>query len=55
MPFYKKYPLKNYIPTASQDSINLIEMMLAFNPLKRPSCEKILRLEYFDDIRDLFE
>lgn len=46
-PQYKGHKLKLYIPNASDNAINLLESMLSFNPVKRPSAIKCLQHPFF--------
>ncbi|XP_034946794.1 serine/threonine-protein kinase dyf-5-like isoform X2 [Chelonus insularis] len=46
-PLFKKTPLKDIIPNASQDAIILMEDMLEWNPIKRPNAQQALRYPYF--------
>lgn len=55
MLYYKRIPLTEVIPTASRNAIDLIQAMLQFSPVRRPSASDLLMHEYFDDIRLMFE
>ena len=46
-PLHKGHKLKLFIPTASDNAINLLESMLCFNPVKRPSAIKCLQHPFF--------
>ena len=46
-PQYRGKKLKNIITRASDNAINLLEMMLCFNPSKRPSAVKCLQHPFF--------
>jgi serine/threonine protein kinase len=41
-------PLKRLIPQANADGLELMTMLMAWNPAKRPSCTQTLRHAYFD-------
>ncbi len=55
-PNCKGQKLKNLIPRASDNAINLLESMLTFNPLKRPTAAKCLQHPFFQcyDILSLY-
>lgn len=44
---YQRMPLKTLFTAASQDSLDLLEKMVTYDPLKRPTCEECLSHEYF--------
>jgi len=46
-PNYKGHKLRNLIPRANEKAINLIESMLNFNPLRRPSASQCLQHPFF--------
>ncbi|XP_008554870.1 serine/threonine-protein kinase ICK [Microplitis demolitor] len=46
-PVISKTPLKDIIPNASQEAIILMEDMLEWNPIKRPTAQQALRYPYF--------
>ncbi len=46
-PNYKGHKLRNLIPRANDKAINLIESMLNFNPLRRPSASQCLQHPFF--------
>ncbi|KAK0163645.1 hypothetical protein PV327_007308 [Microctonus hyperodae] len=46
-PIFTKTPLKDLIPNACQEAIVLMEDMLEWNPIKRPSAQQALRYPYF--------
>ncbi|KAK0089990.1 hypothetical protein PV325_004123 [Microctonus aethiopoides] len=46
-PILTKTPLKDLIPNACQEAIVLMEDMLEWNPIKRPSAQQALRYPYF--------
>jgi serine/threonine protein kinase len=50
MPIYKKRDLYDYIPTASHEAVNIMEIMLKFDPQKRPSADELLKNSYFNSI-----
>jgi protein kinase len=55
-PQYKGHKLKTFIPNASENALNLLESMLSFNPIKRPSAVKCLQHPFFQcfDILSFF-
>ncbi|XP_043284779.1 serine/threonine-protein kinase dyf-5-like isoform X2 [Venturia canescens] len=46
-PVLSRIPLKDLIPNASHEAIELIDDMLQWNPIKRPSAQQSLRYPYF--------
>ncbi|MCQ2818156.1 MAG: serine/threonine-protein kinase [archaeon] len=46
-PMYKGHKLKNVIHNASDNAINLLELMLSFNPKKRPDAVQCLQHPFF--------
>ena len=46
-PQFRGKKLKNVIKNASESAINLLELMLNFNPSKRPSAIKCLQHPFF--------
>ena len=55
-PNFKKQKLKNLIPRANDNAILLLEQMLRFDPLKRPSAAQCLQHPFFQcfDILTLY-
>lgn len=50
-PDFPKIPLKNIIPTASSEALNLMEQMLQYESSKRPTAQQILAHPYFSVYR----
>ncbi|XP_050523410.1 serine/threonine-protein kinase ICK-like isoform X2 [Daktulosphaira vitifoliae] len=46
-PQFKKLVLNTVVPNASRDGINLLELLLSWNPIKRPNAQNALRQPYF--------
>ncbi|KRX03808.1 Protein kinase-like domain [Pseudocohnilembus persalinus] len=46
-PIYPKQSLQQLIPNASPEAIDLMELMLRYNPLKRPTCQQLLQHDFF--------
>lgn len=40
-------PLRNLIPSASSEGLEIMQMMMMWNPKKRPSCNAVLKHKYF--------
>ncbi|XP_015109653.1 serine/threonine-protein kinase dyf-5 isoform X2 [Diachasma alloeum] len=47
-PILPRTPLKDLIPNASQEAIVLMEDMMEWNPIKRPTAQQALRYPYFE-------
>lgn len=52
LPFKKKIPLKHMFPKTSDLALDLLEKLLAFNPVKRITVEEALRHPYLDSYHD---
>jgi serine/threonine protein kinase len=52
LPFKKKIPLKALFPKTSDLALDLLEKLLAFNPVKRISVEEALRHPYLEPYHD---
>jgi len=46
-PQFKKLVLNTVVPNASRDGIHLMELLLSWNPIRRPSAQSALRQPYF--------
>jgi cyclin-dependent kinase 7 len=44
---YEGTPLRSIFTAAGRDALDLLDLMLKYDPLKRPTTETILRHEYF--------
>jgi protein kinase len=53
-PNYKGQKLRNLIPRASDNAINLLELMLSFNPNKRPTATQCLQHPFFQSFDILY-
>jgi len=42
-PQFKRLALNTVVPNASRDGIHLMELLLSWNPIKRPSAQSALR------------
>lgn len=45
-PLFKRLALNTVVPNASRDGIHLLEVLLSWNPIRRPSAQSALR--YFE-------
>lgn len=54
-PKFVKTPLDEIIKNASEEAIDLMEKMMAFNPKHRPIATDCLQHPYFDSVRKYFE
>jgi mitogen-activated protein kinase 1/3 len=52
LPFKKKIPLKSMFPNTSEPALDLLEKLLAFNPIKRITVEEALRHPYLEPYHD---
>lgn len=52
LPFKKKIPLKAMFPKTSDLALDLLEKLLAFNPVKRITVEEALRHPYLEPYHD---
>lgn len=52
LPFKKKIPLKHMFPKTSDLALDLLEKLLAFNPVKRITVEEALRHPYLEPYHD---
>ncbi|KAL8918278.1 MAG: hypothetical protein Q9208_007446 [Pyrenodesmia sp. 3 TL-2023] len=52
LPFKKKVPLKHMFPRTSDLALDLLEKLLAFNPVKRITVEEALRHPYLEPYHD---
>lgn len=52
LPFKKKIPLKAMFPKTSDLALDLLEKLLAFNPVKRITVEDALRHPYLEPYHD---
>ena len=52
LPFKKKIPLKAIFPKTSDLALDLLEKLLAFNPVKRITVEEALRHPYLEPYHD---
>jgi len=52
LPFKKKIPWRAMFPGASDLALDLLDRLLAFNPVKRISCEDALRHPYLEPYHD---
>lgn len=52
LPFKKKIPLKHMFPKTSDLALDLLERLLAFNPVKRITVEDALRHPYLEPYHD---
>jgi serine/threonine protein kinase len=52
LPFKKKIPLKVMFPKTSDLALDLLEKLLAFNPVKRITVEEALRHPYLEPYHD---
>ena len=48
LPFKKKIPMKSMFPKTSDLALDLLEKLLAFNPVKRITVEEALRHPYLE-------
>ena len=46
--FCNKKSLKNFIPRASDSAIELLEAILQFDDMKRPSCNELMNFKFFN-------
>ncbi|KAL5243336.1 hypothetical protein ACI65C_010746 [Semiaphis heraclei] len=46
-PQFKRLVLNTVVPNASRDGIHLMELLLSWNPIRRPSAQSALRQPYF--------
>jgi len=42
-PQFKRLALNTVVPNASRDGIHLMELLLSWNPIRRPSAQSALR------------
>lgn len=52
LPFKKKIPMKAMFPKTSDLALDLLEKLLAFNPVKRITVEEALRHPYLEPYHD---
>ena len=52
LPFKKKIPMKAMFPKTSDLALDLLEKLLAFNPVKRITVEDALRHPYLEPYHD---
>lgn len=52
LPFKKKIPMKVLFPKTSDLALDLLEKLLAFNPVKRITVEEALRHPYLEPYHD---
>ena len=52
LPFKKKIPMKTMFPKTSDLALDLLEKLLAFNPVKRITVEEALRHPYLEPYHD---
>ncbi|KAG0317472.1 Cyclin-dependent kinase catalytic subunit [Dissophora globulifera] len=51
-PQWSRTPIKNTVPRLDEDGLDLLELMIEYDPSKRISAKRALRHRFFDDIRD---
>lgn len=54
MPQYKKKKLSEVVKNASNSALQVLEMMLAYDPVKRPSADELMTHPYFAEINDQY-
>lgn len=47
LPTYPRTPLKSLFTAATPDALELLEKMLSYDPLKRPTSLEVLQHKYF--------
>ena len=47
LPVYPRTPLKSLFTAATSEALDLLEKMLYYDPLKRPSSQQVLKHDYF--------
>ena len=52
LPFKKKVPFKSMFPKTSDLALDLLEKLLAFNPVKRITVEEALKHPYLEPYHD---
>jgi mitogen-activated protein kinase 1/3 len=52
LPFMKKMPFKTMFPRTSDAAVDLLEKLLAFNPVKRITVEEALKHPYLEPYHD---
>lgn len=52
LPFKKKIPMRTLFPNTSDLALDLLEKLLAFNPIKRINVEEALRHPYLEPYHD---
>lgn len=52
LPFKKKIPMRVMFPNTSDLALDLLEKLLAFNPIKRINVEEALRHPYLEPYHD---